>query len=180
VHKNHYHPISIFFHWLIFILLIVAFAAIELKGQFPKGSEPRELCKTIHGFIGQLIFIAMLLRLFARWFYGAPQPIPLSRPLLNVAKILHWTFYLLLITLPVMGLVFLQASGKAVSFGSWTWPELLPPNPSIKRIFKEVHEWLGNALYFLIGIHALAALWHHHFIKDHALQRMMNKIDTSS
>jgi cytochrome b561 len=178
VHKN-YHPISIFFHWLILILVIAAFATIELKGQFPKGSEPRELCKTIHGFIGQLIFIAMLLRLFARWFYGVPQPIPLSRPILSATKFLHWTFYLLLLALPIMGLVFLQASGKEVYFGSWAWPELIPPNPSIKKIFKDSHEWLGNALYFLIGIHALAAVWHHYFMKNNALRRMMNKIDAS-
>jgi cytochrome b561 len=78
-----------------------------------------------------------------------------------------------------MGLVFLQASGKEVYFGSWAWPELIPPNPSIKKIFKESHEWLGNALYFLIGIHAFAAVWHHYFMKDNALRRMANKIDAS-
>ena len=61
--KNHYHPLSIFLHWFVFLLVVAAFIAIELKGQFPKGSEPRELCKTIHGVIGQLIFIAMAIRL---------------------------------------------------------------------------------------------------------------------
>ena len=46
--KKRYHPLSIFFHWLVFLLVVAALGVIELKGQFVKGSEPRELCKTIH------------------------------------------------------------------------------------------------------------------------------------
>jgi len=50
--NKRYHPLSIFFHWFIFLLVVGALAVIELKGQFVKGSEPRELCKTIHGLLG--------------------------------------------------------------------------------------------------------------------------------
>lgn len=85
-----YHPASIVLHWLVFLLVIAAFIAIELKGQFPKGGEPRELCKQIHGVFGQLIFIAMAIRLFIRFRYGVPtptNPIPLFT---NLAKAMHW------------------------------------------------------------------------------------------
>lgn len=85
-----YHPASIVLHWLVFLLVIAAFITIELKGQFPKGSEPRELCKQIHGVFGQLIFIAMAIRLFIRFRYGVPtptNPIPLFT---NLAKAMHW------------------------------------------------------------------------------------------
>ena len=177
---KHYHRASVFFHWLIFTLVILALGVIELKGQFPKGSEPRELCKTVHGFLGQLIFIAMALRLFIRLKYKVPEPLNLNKPLLAFAKCIHWTFYILLLTLPIMGFVFLQAGGKDVHFLSWTWPQLISPNPEIKKIFKETHEWLGNALYFLIGLHALAGLWHHYVLKDDTLRRMLNKMKSSN
>ena len=177
--RNHYHPISIACHWFIFILVVLALGVIELKGQFPKGSEPRELCKTIHSLLGQWIFFAMVLRLLARWIYGVPEPLNLNRALAIFAKTMHWVLYLLLLALPIMGLVFLQAGGKEVHFFSWVWPELIAPNPIIKKIFKEMHEWLGNALYFLIGIHAVSALWHHYVLKDATLRRMLNKIKTS-
>jgi cytochrome b561 len=177
--RKHYHTASIFFHWLIFTLVILALGVIELKGQFPRGSEPRELCKTVHSFLGQLIFIAMFIRLCVRLKYGVPEPLNLNKPLLVLAKGLHWTFYLLLLTLPIMGFIFLQAGGKEVHFLSWVWPELISPNPDIKKIFKESHEWLGNALYFLIGLHALAGLWHHYLLKDDTLRRMLNKIKPS-
>jgi cytochrome b561 len=71
--KKRYHPLSIFFHWLVFLLVVAALGVIELKGQFVKGSEPRELCKTIHSLLGQLIFIAMVLRLGIRMIYGATK-----------------------------------------------------------------------------------------------------------
>jgi cytochrome b561 len=35
-----------------------------------------------------------------------------------------------------------------------------------------LHSIQGNTLYFLIGMHVLAALWHHYVLKDSALKRM--------
>jgi len=40
------------------------------------------------------------------------------------------------------------------------------------RLVKEVHEWLGNLGYALIGGHAVAALWHHYGMRDNTLRRM--------
>lgn len=62
-YATRYHPASIALRWMVFLLAIAAFITIELKGQFPKGSESRELCKQIHEVFGQLIFIAMAIRL---------------------------------------------------------------------------------------------------------------------
>jgi len=178
--KKRYHPLSIFFHWLVFLLVVAALGVIELKGQFVKGSEPRELCKTIHSLLGQLIFIAMVLRLGIRMIYGAPKHSGISPLFSHLATAMNWLLYCLLLTLPIMGLIFLQAGGKEVQFFNWTLPQVLSPEPSIKKVFKELHEWLGNALYFLIGIHALVALWHHYILKNDTLRRMLNKYDPES
>ena len=178
--KTRYHPASIFFHWFTALLVVAALAVIELKGQFPKGSEPRELCKTIHAFFGQLIFVTVLARLVVRWIYGAPEPTDPNRILLTLAKAMHWVLYALLLALPIMGVIFLQAGGKEVHFLNWVWPQMISPNPEIKDVFKEAHEWLGNAIFFLVGIHALAALWHHYVLKDDTLRRMLNTIKMNS
>ncbi len=47
----------------------------------------------------------------------------------------------------------------------------------MKHLIAEIHEFLGNSLYFLIGIHALAGLWQHYVVKDDTLRRMLNKVD---
>ncbi len=37
---------------------------------------------------------------------------------------------------------------------------------------EEAHELLGNAFYAVIGLHAVAALWHHFARRDDTLRRM--------
>ena len=173
---KHYHPASIFLHWLVFLLVIAAFIAIELKGQFPKGSEPRELCKTVHGVFGQLIFIAMALRLMVRLVYGVPKPQNPKPLFMSMAKAMHWLMYALLLIAPIFGMLYFQYGGKEIHFFGLVWPQLVTPNPEMKKTVEGIHEFLGNSLYFLIGIHALAGLWQHYVLKDDTLLRMLNKI----
>jgi cytochrome b561 len=174
--KTQYHPFSIFLHWFVFLLVIAAFIAIELKGQFPKGSEPRELCKTVHGVIGQLIFITMALRLMVRYIYGVPNPTSHKSALIPLAKAMHWLMYAILLIAPIFGLLYFQYAGKTIHFFGLVWPQFLAPNPEMKKLVEGIHEFLGNSLYFLIGIHALAGLWQHYVLKDNTLRRMLNKI----
>jgi len=173
---KHYHPASIFLHWFVFLLVIAAFIAIELKGQFPKGSEPRELCKTVHCVFGQLIFIAMAIRLMIRLIYGVPKPIHPKLLFISLAKTMHWLMYALLLISPIFGILYFQYGGKEIHFFGLVWPQLVTPNPEMKKTVEGIHEFLGNSLYFLIGIHALAGLWQHYILKDDTLRRMLNKI----
>ena len=178
--KTKYHPASIFFHWFVFILIVAAFAVIELKGQFPKGSEPRELCKTIHGVIGQLIFLVMALRLTIRLNYGVPEPTNPKPVFVSLAKAMHWLLYAILLISPIFGLLYFQYGGKEIHFFGLVWPQLLTPNPEMKKVVEGIHEFLGNSLYFLIGIHAIAGLWQHYVIKDDTLRRMLNKVNAKN
>ncbi|MBU3624874.1 cytochrome b [Polynucleobacter sp. JS-Safj-400b-B2] len=174
--KTKYHPASIFFHWFVFVLVISAFIVIELKGQFPKGSEPREPCKTVHGVIGQLIFLAMALRLIVRCTYGVPKPTNPKALFASLATAMHWLLYSLLLISPIFGLLYFQYGGKEIHFFGLVWPQFVAPNPEMKKVVEGIHEFLGNSLYFLIGIHALAGLWQHYVIKDDTLRRMLNKV----
>ena len=107
-----YHRASIFFHWLLVVLLAIAFISIELKGQFIKGSEPRELCKTIHGFVGQLIFIAMVMRLIIRLIYGVPTPLARSKAAAIVAQSMHWIFISYYSAFQYLGYFFYRLEAK--------------------------------------------------------------------
>ena len=167
-----YHPVLIFFHWFIFLLVVLALASIELKGQFIKGSPPRELCKTIHGYLGQLIFMSVVLGLIAKWYFGNPPSIDTNTLMNFLRKAMHTLLYCLLLLLPILGVIFLQAGDKSVNWLGWDLPNLVPSNPDMKKTFKSAHEWLGNALYYLIGLHAFSAIWQHYVLKNDTLQRM--------
>ena len=176
--KTQYHPASVFLHWFVFVLVVAAFITIELKGQFPKGSELRDLCKSVHGVFGQLIFLAMILRLAIRKIYGVPEPtnpIPLFAQL---AKAMHYLLYALLLISPIFGLLYFQYAGKEIHFFGLVWPQFVTPNTDMKKLVEGIHEFLGNSLYILIGIHAVAALWQHYVIKDDTLRKMLGKSKT--
>jgi cytochrome b561 len=38
---------------------------------------------------------------------------------------------------------------------------------------EDVHEALATAAYWLVGLHAAAALWHHFVLRDATLRRML-------
>lgn len=50
---------------------------------------------------------------------------------------------------------------------------LFDANPTLRGPLKEAHELIGNSFYFVIGLHALAALWHHFVKRDATLRRIL-------
>ncbi|MEO8857686.1 MAG: cytochrome b/b6 domain-containing protein, partial [Burkholderiaceae bacterium] len=41
------------------------------------------------------------------------------------------------------------------------------------RNLKDIHETIGTIGYYLIGLHAAAALFHHYVLRDNTLARML-------
>ena len=56
-------------------------------------------------------------------------------------------------------------------FPQWV-PPLVGVNEALAERTEELHETLATAGYFLIGLHALAALFHHYVQRDNTLKRM--------
>ena len=86
---------------------------------------------------------------------------------------MHLALWLFLIAMPVLGWLTLSAQGKPVPFFGLTLPPLVATDTTLAGTLKELHETLGSVGYWLIGIHALAALLHHYVMKDNTLRRMM-------
>ena len=52
-------------------------------------------------------------------------------------------------------------------------PPLVAPDRDLARLIHDIHETVGIAGYWLIGLHALAALVHHYVVRDDTLRRML-------
>ncbi|HEY6094502.1 MAG TPA: cytochrome b [Gallionellaceae bacterium] len=171
---NRYGSLSIGLHWLMLLLFIAVYATIELRGLYPKGSDPREALKTWHFMLGMLVFVLVWPRLIARLAGPTPliQPEPVNWQQLS-AKLLHLALYALMIAMPLSGWLLLSASGKPIPFFGLQLPALIAENKDLAKLIKEVHETAGTAGYFLIGLHALAALYHHYIKRDNTLTRML-------
>lgn len=171
-----YGSLSIALHWLMLLLFIGVYATIELRVNFPKGSETRELLKEWHFMLGLSIFFLVWLRLAARVIAPSPKIVPvLSKPQEWLAKLMHLALYALMIILPLAGWIILSAAGKPIPFFGFELPALTGQNIELSKQLKGTHELVGKIGYFLIAAHAAAALIHHYVQKDNTLTRMLPK-----
>lgn len=163
------------FHWLIFILIVSAWFAMESAHDLPKGDPGRGSWVALHKAFGVSVFFLVWLRLGWRVSGDVPVPVETSRLQALAATGAHWGLYLLMVIMPLSGLVMSQYAGRAVSwFGVFDIPVLLAPDKELADSFKELHEdVLWPALLVLVGIHAAGALWHHFYLKDNTLKRML-------
>ena len=170
-----YGSVSIGLHWLMVLLIAAVYACIELRELFPKGSDPREMLKMWHFMLGLSVFFLVLLRLLVRFASGpAPciEPPPVRWQKL-LAKVVHCALYGLMLGMPLAGWLILSSAGKPIPFFGLELPALVAENKDLAKQIKEIHETVGLLGYFLIGLHALAALFHHYILRDNTLYRML-------
>lgn len=168
-----FNPVIIALHWLMLLLIVAVYVFMEFRGIFPKGSEPREFMKSLHFMLGMSVFFLVLLRLVVRVSTKVPDIIPEPKSIEKLlAKIVHIALYMFMIGMPLLGWLILSANGKAVPFFGLQLPMLISENKELGKALYELHEIGGSLGYFLLGVHALAALFHHYVKKDNTLLRM--------
>ncbi len=172
--KERYGALSIGLHWLMLLLLIAVYTCIELRGFFPKGSDLRESLKIWHYMLGLSVFVLVWLRLLLALTSPFPQIKSESPKWQKLsARLIQVALYVLMIAMPLAGWLTLSGEGKPIPFFGLHLPALINENKNLAELIKEIHETFGTAGYFLIGLHAAAALFHHFVLRDNILQRML-------
>ncbi|MFZ1874774.1 MAG: cytochrome b [Chania sp.] len=163
---------QIILHWLTLLMVILTYSAMLLKDSVP--DDYIDLVKNLHFNFGLSVFVLMFFRLCLRQRHATP---PIT-PALEVwqafgSKVFHWLLYLLFLSLPILGMLTLAYGGKEWMLLGWQVPQWITPDPGMRSLVKDIHETLANTGYFIIGAHALAALYHHYLRGDDTLRRMM-------
>jgi cytochrome b561 len=171
---SRYSTVSIALHWLMLVLLAVVYACIEFRGIFPKGSGGRTLITEAHFMLGLTVFLLVWLRLFARSLGVAPKilPTPPGWQML-VSRLMHLALYVFMIVTPILGWLVTSAKGHQVMFYGVDLPLLIDENKQLAKQFQGWHELGATLGYWLIGLHAVAGLYHHYVVRDNTLLRMM-------
>ncbi len=168
---DRYSGATIAMHWLMLVLLAAVYACIELRGYWPRGSALREGLKTWHFMLGLGVFALVFVRLALRW--TAPSPAASgSAWQRRLAHLGHGLLYLFMIVMPLLGWLVLSAEGKPVPFFGLELPPLVGTDKDFAHSVEEIHETIGTIGYYLIGLHAAAALFHHYVLRDGTLLRM--------
>lgn len=148
-------------HWLIALMVVVQWIfgddmarAFEtmMQGGAVDDETPAPAIAAAHGFVGTLIGLLMLVRLYLRLTNEIPPPPPqASRTVQIVSRANHWAFYLLLIAMPIVG--HLAWWGE-----SWT--------------LARIHAWSGWTLLALAILHVCGAGYHAFVLRDRTVHRM--------
>jgi len=167
--ETRYAPLVRWFHWTSFGLVALAYVAISV-------GDGHGNALAFHALAGIAVLLLALARLGARVVYAAPAIVPpLSRWNQTLSRITHVALYAFLIAQPIMGLVAVQLAGKPIDlFGHTVLPIFFGPgDPELAERWEDVHEAVGEAFYYVIGLHILGALWHQFGRKDNTLRRMI-------
>jgi cytochrome b561 len=161
-------------HWLTAILVLVAFIYGPGGSEQRVYSPARDFDRQLHETLGLCVFTLSVLRVLWLLVASRPAPPPGPRWMAISAKAVQGALYLLLFALPITAVAGAWLEGHPLTLlaGVEIAP-LLGPSHDVGVKIANLHTWLGDAILWLAGFHALAALYHHIILKDGVLASML-------
>jgi cytochrome b561 len=162
------------FHWVTAILVVAAY----IYG--PGGSEQRvyspvrDFDRQLHETLGMCVFALVVMRVLWRTIDVHPELPQVPRWMGVAAKAAHYALYVLLFSLPLTAISGAWLEGHPVTLlASVEIAPLSALHHDAGATIAKVHTWLGDAILWVAGLHALAALFHHIVLKDGVLASML-------
>jgi cytochrome b561 len=166
--------VSQLFHW-ISVVLLVAIAAIGLTMEDLPNSPDKIRVYALHKSLGLTLLGIVVLRLLWRWTRLVPADVPgLSIWVRRAAAAVHWGLYAMMLAMPLTGWILNSAEGFPLQwFKLVNLPAIAPESADLADLAEDLHE---NGFWLLVALaagHVLAALYHHFFLGDGTLGRML-------
>ncbi|WP_092485603.1 cytochrome b [Candidatus Ichthyocystis hellenicum] len=169
--RDKYHPLSVFLHWLIALLVVCT----GTLGVFGARIVSQKSCIAtifmVHKTIGISIFILALIRLLVRISYEM-TPARVTKLELLLSRAGHILMYFLLFALPISGYTVSNANGHTVLFFGIALPNIVSSNRDIATIAEDFHMVAAYSFFTTFSIHALMAFKHLLFDHVNLFRRM--------
>jgi cytochrome b561 len=159
------------FHWLTVMLVLAAYVLTKGDRNSLYSADADGL-RRIHETLGVLVFIVVVLRLLCRLIDSTPAKQPMPRWMTASAKLVRFALYALLIAIPVTAVLGTWLEGIPVTLFRFDIAPQIPQAHGLGQMIMEIHTILGNAILWVAGVHAAAALFHHFYLRDEVLQSM--------
>jgi cytochrome b561 len=165
-----YDPMTVWLHWIT-VALVAALWAIGQTGDLAPRGPLRTGVWSTHVALGFLTAFVLVTRVAWRAHFGRVLAPADSGALFMIAKLTHYTLYVLLGLVVVAGIIDASYRGFNV-FGLWSVPQFGSNDAATRRSINEWHELAANVLMLVVAVHGLAALGHHYVWRDRLLERM--------
>jgi cytochrome b561 len=168
------------FHWITAMVVTIAF--ILGPGDFGRlmrqGVDPATHSDIVwHESLGVLVFVLTLLRLVWVAFRPSAPQVTMTGWMHLSSRLVHLALWALLLVLPITAVLELASKSYPLTLvgGLRVNPMAIIANPSIAKLadWGDVHTFLGDAVMWIAGLHAAAAIYHHLFLKDGVLATML-------
>lgn len=167
-----YDAVARILHWVIGLAIIAALVLGLCHDEW----KTSQWMPGVHKSLGITILALSFLRLGWRLTHTPPAlPSTMAAWQVSLAKATHWLFYIMMIGVPLSGWIFSSSGPYPLNwFGLFDIPKFAVEKGSpLAEAAHEGHEIMGTLLIPLLALHILAALYHHRWLKDDVLRRML-------
>jgi cytochrome b561 len=163
-----------FLHWATAIIVLIAFIFGPGGSEEHVYSPQRDFDRHLHETLGLCVLALVVVRVIWRMFDTRPEPPPVPRWMDVSAKAVQGLLYVLLFALPITAITGAWLEGHPLTLlGGVEIPPLVAKMHATGATIATIHTWLGDAILWLAGGHALAGLFHHYFLRDNVLASML-------
>lgn len=172
--RDRYGRLSIAMHWIMLALLVAVYATMELHELVPRSEDALESWHYALGLgVLALVFVRLAIRLTGPGPRIHPEPPRWQR---GLSAAMHLALYLFMLAMPLLGWVTLSGEHDElvrIPLLGWPLPLLAGVTEPMAEAAEELHEAIATLGYWLVGLHAAAALAHHYLVRDDTLLRML-------
>ena|SRR5664279_4725756 len=167
-------------HWLTAILVLVAFIYGPGGSEERVYSAARDSDRRLHETLGLCVLALAALRILWLAVDKRPEPPAVPRWMSLTAGVVQAALYLLLFAVPLTAISGAWLEGHTLTLlAGVTVPSPLAESHDLGARIAVLHTWLGDAILWLAGAHALAGLFHHYVLKDRVLRSMLPRRDAN-
>lgn len=172
--RARYGSIAQAFHWATAILVVLAYTYGPGGSEQRVYSVARNFDRQLHETLGVCVFALAVMRLLWRSVDDRPDHPNVPRWMDIAAKVVQWSLYALLLALPTTAIAGAWLEGHPLTLlAGIEVPPLVGLSHDVGATIATIHTWLGDAILWLAGFHALAALYHYVILKDGVLASML-------
>ena len=172
--RTRYGTIAQALHWATAVLVLVAFIYGPGGNEQRVYSAARDFQRQLHETLGLGAFMLTALRVLWMAIDRRPESPPAPRWMQIASKTVHAVLYALLFAVPLTAIAGAWLEGHPLTLlaGAEVKP-LLAPAHDLGVWLARTHEWLADAILWIAGVHALAAIGHHVILGDEVLASML-------